>query len=577
LAIVLAMFSFEGRPPALSQGLAADVLFEGRLAKQGAAQLVARHRDRRAGSVGDRAAATEVAHTFTARGFRVERSYFSHDGKQLVNVVGRRAGRGRREVVVVAARDANGVPDAEGSAADTAALLELSRVFAGRPSAKTLVLASIDGSRLGEVGALHLADTLGDPRLVDGVVVISDLGAPHARGPLLIGWSNDSRRAGIGLERTVSDSVRQELAQSVGANGPAVQLARLAFPLGLGAQGPLLARGYDAVRLSGSGELAPGGGAQARDIDEDRLGGLGRGTLRTVTALDQSPPPKHGPDGYLIAVGQVIPGWSVSLLAIALLAPTLVAGVDAFARARRRRIAIRPWFVWLGAWIAPFLVAFVLIELLSLLDATPSRPPAPLLPDANPIDGAALTVLAVVAAVWALSLWVGRGLVRARRALRDPADPGAACALVLTAGVAALALWLVNPYAALLVTPATNFWLLATLVAPTPPRRARLIGVAAGALLPMLVALYYMFALALNPLSGAWYLLLLVTGGAVGLGTTLIGCVLAGTFGAALEAAGAIREQPAPPAPPRPRQPVYGPGAHAGPGSLGGTESALRR
>jgi hypothetical protein len=185
-----------------------------------------------------------------------------------------------------------------------------------------------------------------------------------------------------------------------------------------------------------------------------------------------------------------------------------------------------------------------------------------------------LVVLAVVVASWGLSLWAGRGLVRARRALRERSDPGAACALVLTAGFAALALWLVNPYAALLVVPATHLWLVATLVTPTPPVRARLIGVAAGALLPALVALHYMFALSLNPLNGAWYLLLLTTGGAVGALTTLIGCVLAGTFAAALEVAAAGREQPA--APP-PQQPVYGPGAHAGPGSLGGTESALKR
>src|SRR4051794_35231986 len=125
-AIVLAMFSLEGRPGPLPQGLAADVLFDGRLAKQGAAHLVARHRDRRPGSVGDREAAAEVARTFAARGFRVERSSFSQDDKQLVNVLGRRAGSERRQIVVVAARDAAGVPDASGSAADTAALLEFS-------------------------------------------------------------------------------------------------------------------------------------------------------------------------------------------------------------------------------------------------------------------------------------------------------------------------------------------------------------------------------------------------------------------------------------------------------------------
>src|SRR4051812_41760753 len=62
-AVVLAMFSLEGRPRPLPQGLAADVLFDGRLAKQGASHIVARHPDRRAGSAGDRAAAADVGRT----------------------------------------------------------------------------------------------------------------------------------------------------------------------------------------------------------------------------------------------------------------------------------------------------------------------------------------------------------------------------------------------------------------------------------------------------------------------------------------------------------------------------------
>ncbi|MFN2616661.1 MAG: hypothetical protein ABR581_05990 [Thermoleophilaceae bacterium] len=575
LAVVLTMFSLEGRPRPLPQGLAADVLFDGRLAKQGAAQLASRHPDRRAGSLGDRATGAEVARVLAARGFRVERTRFTEGGKELVNVVGRRAGSERRQVVVVAARDAAGVPDAVGSGGDTAALLELARVFEGRPSHKTLVLASIDGSALGEVGTERFARTLGDPRLVDGVVVMSDLAAARARGPLLIGWSNDSRRAGIALQRTLAESVRQELAQPVGASGPAAQLARLAFPLGIGAQGPLLERGYDAVRISGSGELPSAASGRTGAIDQDRLGGLGRATLRTVTALDQGPPPKHGPPSYVIAVSQVMPGWALSVLAIGLLLPALVAAIDAFARARRRRVAVGPWLRWLGAWIVPFLVAFALVELLALVGATPDPPPAPVAPDRYPLDGAALVVLAVAVGAWALAFWVGRGLVGARRLLRDRSNPGAACSVVLAAALAALVLWFVNPYAALMLVPATHLWLLAMLVEPAPPRRARMIGVAAGALLPLLVAIHYLFAFSLNPISGAWYLLLLVTGHSVGLITTLIGCVLVGTFAAALEAAGARRAAPAAPA--QPSQPVYGPGAHAGPGALGGTESALGR
>ena len=73
-----------------------------------------------------------------------------------MNVVGLRAGSSRRAIVIVAARDAGSIPDAPGSAADTAALMQLARVYQGRPSRKTLVLASVDGSDLGEVGIASL-------------------------------------------------------------------------------------------------------------------------------------------------------------------------------------------------------------------------------------------------------------------------------------------------------------------------------------------------------------------------------------------------------------------------------------
>ena len=123
LAVVLAMFSFQSRPRPLPQGLAADVLFDGAQAAQVARRIADDHPDRRAGRPGDAATPDLVADSLARRGFAVERQPFSHAGEQLENVIGRRAGASRRQVVIVAARDAGSVPDAPGSAADTAALL----------------------------------------------------------------------------------------------------------------------------------------------------------------------------------------------------------------------------------------------------------------------------------------------------------------------------------------------------------------------------------------------------------------------------------------------------------------------
>ncbi len=578
IATILAMFSLEARPKPLPQGLAADVLFDGNLAAASARAIANRAPDRRAGTRGDLSTAGRVADTLSGLGFSVERVRFSVGGKQLVNVVGRRPGKSRREVVVIAPRDATGVPDVPGSAGDTAALLELARVFEGRPTEKTLVLASVDGAAMGEAGATRLADRMGDPGLIDGVLVMTDLGAKHRSGGVIAPWSNGSERTGIALQRTAADSLRQELPDPAGSTSVSGQLARLALPVGIGEQGVFLEAGYDSIRISGSGELPPEGARKAGDLDPDRLGGLGRTTLRTLTALDEGQPAQRGPSSYVIAVSQVLPGWVLAVLALGFLIPVIVASVDAFARVRRRRLAVTPWLRWLAAAVLPFVVGLALAELLSLLDATPEHAGAPVAPGLNPLDGPALGVLGGITLAVALVFWLlRRAVVSADAELADPSRPGAATATSLVVAGSLLVLWLVNPYAALVMVPAAHLWMLATLVDPKPPRRARIVLIAGGLLAPLLVVVYYLFALDIDPLSGAWYLLLLVTGHSLGLITALLGCVLLGAFASVVSISRATREEPPAQRPGQPTKPVYGPGSYAGPGSLGGTESALRR
>jgi hypothetical protein len=575
VALVLAMFSFESRPRPLPQGLAADVLFDGRQAAQRAASIADEQPDRRPGRPGDRATATLVAETLAEQGFRVERQVFRHAGRELENVVGRRAGRSRSQIVIVAARDAAVVPDAPGSAADTAALLELGRVFRGRPSRKTLVLASVDGSTLGEVGAARLADELGSPESIDAVLVVSNLGFRGRGGSFAQAWSNDSRRAGIGLQRTVADSIRQELDRSVEWTGLLGQLARLSFPIGIGSQGVLVEDGFDSVRISGSGELPPGGNGPVEAIDEDRLGPLGRATLRTVTAIDQNGRPQHGPDSYLLAGSQVLPGWVLSLLGGTLLLPVLVTSIDALARARRRRLPVLPWLRWIGAWMAPFLAGFAVAEVLALAGATPAPPPAPVAPADVPLDGPALAVLGGVAAAMALGFALARFLAaRPDPTLKRPLEPGAAVVLGLVLSASALVLWLVNPYAGLLAVPAAHLWTLVVLTRPMPRPRVRGVMIALGVLPAAIVAVYYLFALSMNPLEGGWYLLMLVTGHSVGVATSFVACVMLAALCGVTEIAARMPAEPELDAPALGPS-VYGPGAYAGPGSLGGTGSAL--
>lgn len=566
LAVVLAMFSLESRPPPLPQGLAADVLFDGRQAAITADLIADRAPNRRAGTLGDTATAELVAKTFNDRGFTVERDEFSSQGRDLANVVGRRPGRRREQVVVAAARDAPGAPDRAGSAADTAALMELSRVFEGRSSERTLVLASVDGGRLGQAGARRLAGRLrrsGDG--VAAVLVVSGLGTPSSEPPL-VAWSGDTSRAGIGLERTAAEAVRLELDTRVEASSVPGQLSRLAFPLGLGGQGVFLDSGFDSLRFSGSGELEPP--ADER-LDPNRLGGLGRAALRTLSSLDVSGAPDHGPRSYVTAVSQVLPGWVVSVLAFALLLPAVVASVDAFARARRRREPVLPGLRRIGLVAAALLGGLLLMKFLTLINATPEAPQAAVDPSALPLDAPAAVVLAAVVLVTGGLLY----LVSRYFDGGDPAAPGTACATALVLCAACSVLWVLDPYAALLATPALHLWVLAMLLEPRPRRRLRVIALVGGLVPPAIVALYYSVALGLNPLHGAWYLLMSIMGGTPSLVTLVVWVALAASFAAV--ARSVLVSDPEDESPER--RPLRAVPSYAGPGSLGGTESAIPR
>ena len=223
---------------------------------------------------------------------------------------------------------------------------------------------------------------------------------------------------------------------------------------------------------------------------------LGRATLRTLTALDQGPRPQHGPESYVQAVSQVLPGWVLSLLAGSLLLPVLVASVDAFARAR----GAGRWTCCAGcagsaAWVAPFLAALAL----AAVPGAGGR-------NAGAASGARAARTCSRWTVPRLPCWrecsrrwcsrtsSRRWLaVRPDSELREPVEPGAGVALALAIAAGSLLLWLVNPYAGLLAVPAAHLWMLtvahASCASAPPaggPDRARSgAGGAGGDLLPV--------------------------------------------------------------------------------------------
>jgi hypothetical protein len=579
-ALVVVAFSLESPPRALEQGPAADVLFEGANAINSVRAIVEAAPDRRAGSPGDKATAERVTHAFRRAGFSTTADRFEEDGRDLVNVVGRRAGDSTRSVVVLAARDSSEPPDAPGSAADTAALLEFARIFQGRALGRTLVLGSVDGGELGDAGVRRFAERIENPDDVAAVIVMSDLGARRSRGPLIVEWSNGTARSGLALQRTLTASLREEIESVPPQEGTLGQFARLAFPIAPGGQGVALDNGLDAVRVSGSGEVGAGGG-RVEDVNVDRYGALGRGVLRIIGTLDAAgTEPERGEKAYLKVGGMILPASVLKLLAIALILPALVASIDALARARRRREPVAPWVAWLAAGALPFFLALVVAWLMVLTGLIEDAPSAPLDPSSVEFDATAISAL-VATSLTALLAWM---LVRTRVVRRastppDASAPGAACAVSLALAAIALAVALVNPFAALVLVPAVHLWLLATLTDANA--RASLVLTAAGLLPILAVVAYYMWRFELGPPSAAYYLLLLVTGNQTGLLTTAAGIALLAItasviaivvararagIGGGLRGGGRVPEEP--------RKSVFGPGGHAGPGMLGGTESS---
>jgi hypothetical protein len=577
IAVLVVAFSFQSRPPALEQGLPGDVLFDTEAASAQARELATAAPDRRPGHEGDRTVADLMLRALRSRQFATQVDEFTNDdGTKLVNVIGSRAGASRRQIVVIAGRDAGSVPDAGGSAADTAALLELARVLQGRAPRKTVVIASVDGSTLGDAGVRRWLEKQAQPELIDAAVVIDDLGATRSRGPLVVAYSNDHRRGSLGLERTALASLRLELGSAPKMDGFLAQFPRLAVPIGVGAQGVLIEHGIDALRLSGSGELDPPVASAA--LSQERYGQLGRSVLRLFSALDAGRPPEHGPASYLTASTKVLPGWAIALLAGTLLLPPLLASVDAFARARRQREEVARWFGWLGAGIAAAVAAYLVAELYVFAGAVPDPPPAPLQPDQVTFDRAASAGLALMLLVAALAWFFGQRLVADRLRLLERPGAGAGVAISLSLSLVGIAVWAMNPYAGLVLVPALHAW---TLAALAPVRRSVGLVLIFVGLVPLaLIALYYGLRFDLGPLDGAWYAFLLVTGHQVGLAATLLGCALVGLFVTVLTLAIARRDLPerggsrgdGPP-----RQRVFGPGGYAGPGALGGTPSRTGR
>jgi hypothetical protein len=246
-------------------------------------------------------------------------------------------------------------------------------------------------------------------------------------------------------------------------------------------------------------------------------------------------------------------------------------------------MAVGRWILWTLSCALPFFSCAVLAYLLGWLGILGATPSVPALPSALPFDGKAATVLVAVGLTFALA-WLLWGLLVRRLGWGvhpDPEVAGLTVALVLLA--VGLVVCVGNPFAALLALPALHLWL--ALVSPDRlgvgqlSRRVCSLALVALGLLPLaLLILFYAHQLGLGAGEVAWTAVLLLAGGHVGIGGAILWSLAFGCAGAAaMLAVGAPAPPPGVSLGDGIEVTIRGPMSYAGPGSLGGTESALRR
>jgi hypothetical protein len=588
IALAIAAFSLSARPAPLHSTLAPDA-FDGRRALAEAQRLAVEFPHRRPGGVGDERLAQRVANAIkglggtAGGGFSVRTRQVraqTIDGVQaLQTVIAQRPGAtGESPIVIVAHRDA-ATPSSPAQLSGTAALIELARVFAARETQRTIVLVSSSGGSGGDAGAADLAAHVLSGS-TDAAIVLGDLVSARARPPLVVPYSDGYGSAPDELQRTVADAISHESGIHPGAPSAIGQLAHLAFAFAPGEQGVLAAAGLPAVLVQASGERGPGAGAP---VGAERMEGLGRGALNAIDALDVAPDVRSTPQTGLVLAHQIVPGWALRLLIVTLLVPVAAVLLDGLARARRRRQPFARWTAWALTCALPFLACALIAILLGALGGIAAAPSIPPAAGAMSFDGAAATAVLSCAAVLGLAWLAWPTLVRrldlsVRPTPETPGVDAAGIATLLVLLILASVVWVFNPYAALLIVPGLHL----LLPVASPERRPRPIaalGLLILALVPLaLLVAFYVHQFGYGPGGLVWTATLLLAGGHVGV---LAAAAWSVAFGCVVAIALVALTPPADPVgiggDEHPEITIRGPLSYAGPGSLGGTESALRR
>jgi hypothetical protein len=591
-AVIVFGFSLQSQPVGVSTTLAPGQFFG---STYGTMTTLARsYADRTPGSPSDNGLEAYVKKDLidNVKGFQVSTQTFTArtaSGQRLLtDVLADRAGLGSGEIVVVAHRDS--VPDAGQAVADmsgTAVLLDLARALSGETLTRSVLLVSTSGE-VGAAGATALAQSLSS-QPVDAVIVLGDLAGARHHNPVVVTWSGSDVLAPPLLRNTLAAYVSQQTGITTPQTGLAGQLVRLAFPFSVTEQSPFIESGLPAVLLSVSGDTVTPAHAAYVPSSSKQVADLGSALLQTVNALDQGAP-VPAPSSYLVIDGKLVPLWALRLLVLALIAPVAVTAVDALARTRRRGHSIVRWLGWVLCGALPFLLALAALLLARAMNLLSAAPPGAVGAGVVPTTGADVAVLVGVLVLMVVAFVVLRPLgLRAIASVygqsgspiaraggpESPAADAASVAVTLVMCVVALVLCALNPFAALFLVPALHLWLW---LAQQGVRRHRwaVIALTLVAVLPAApVVIYYANAYGLTPPALLWSGALMIAGGAMPAPMAVCWALVLGCLASALVIA--VRSVRSAAVSAQEPVTVRGPATYAGPGSLGGTKSALRR
>ncbi len=512
--LVVLAFSLEGVPTAVEPP-PGTLEFDAAGAAKSARDVLALGETREPGSEADDAAAELVAERFGAvvagtLGEQTVEATIDGEETELRNVLLTLPGSSDHAILVIAARDSREGEGAASSAAATGVLLELVDELAIAGRDRTLILASTSGASAEGQGARELIDGLPDRTIVDAAIVISQPGYDEPFEPHLV-TSAGLNGPPIGLARTAEEVLRDRANLSPGRISAPAQIARYAFPAAAGEQAGLISDGLDAVALSSAGELPLPADLNGRDsFAPSSLEGFGPALLGLVSALDAAPdPPSGGPGNFLRIGDNLVPGWSVVLLVLALLLPPAAAGASVLARAQRSGGGMMRAIGWALEWWLPALVLCLGVYVLAIVGVIPSS--------GIPYDparyGLGLSEAVTLVLLFALAAWLW-WILHLRR-LPSPPGPYALGAASGLAGVAAcLVVWATNPYQALLLVPLVH--VVAVLGAKGRRPAGLAIPVSLLAAVPLLAAFIYVASALDWGSSAPWQLTVLMAGGGIG-------------------------------------------------------------